>query len=101
MERIIINEQAMENAATQIDTATEQIRNLLNSIKTEVAHVSEVWDDPNAKVYMEKFDELQQSFPEFVASVHNLSSFLNGVAKAYPERVINPTKTAVNGTSGE
>ena len=31
MERIIINEQAMENAATQIDTATEQIRNLLNS----------------------------------------------------------------------
>ncbi len=101
MERIIINEQAMENAATQIDTATEQIRNLLNSIKTEVAHVSEVWDDPNAKVYMEKFDELQQSFPEFVASVHNLSSFLNGVAKAYRERVINPTKTAVNGTSGE
>ena len=96
--QVVLNEQSMEDAASKIRLATEEIKNSLDVIKSEIHAIDQVWKDQNASVYMQKFEELHRGFPGFYTHAYELSNFLNGVVKAYRENVLNPTKTAVNGT---
>ena len=93
---VSLNEGSMEEAALKIRTATEEIKNSLEKIKTEIAGVDNAWKDKNAEVYIEKFNVLQQSFPGFYNHAYALNSFLTGVVKAYRENVLEPTSRAVN-----
>lgn len=94
---VALNETSMEEAALKIRTATEEIKISLDAIKAEIDGISNVWQDKNAQVYMEKFQQLQQGFPGFYNHAYGLSNFLTGVVKAYRENVLNPTARAVNG----
>lgn len=96
--QVTLNEQSMEEAALKIRNATEEMKNSLEIIKTEIGSINEVWKDQNATVYMEKFETLQQGFPGFYNHAYALANFLDGVVKAYRENVLNPTATAVRGT---
>lgn len=93
---VTLNEQSMTDAAQKIKNAADEIRTLLDSVKAEVTAIDSVWQDKNATVYMERFNELAPRFASFYASAHQLGSFLDGVVRAYRENVSNPTATAVN-----
>ena len=94
---IALSESSMEDASTKIKTATEEIKVALDTIKAEIDGISNVWQDKNAQVYMEKIQQLQQGFPGFYNHAYALGSFLDGVVNAYRENVLNPTTRAVNG----
>ena len=94
---VTLNEVSMEEAALKIRNATEEIKLSLDAIKAEIDGISNVWQDKNAQVYIEKFQQLQQGFPGFYNHAYGLSNFLTGVVKAYSENVLNPTARAVNG----
>lgn len=93
---VTLNETSMEEASLKIKNATEEIKVALDAIKAEIEGVSNVWQDKNAQVYMEKFQQLQQGFPGFYNHAYALGSFLDGVIKTYRENVFNPAARAVN-----
>lgn len=94
---ITLSETSMDEAALKIKTATEEIKISLDAINAEIDGISNVWQDKNAQVYMEKFQQLQQGFFDFYNHAYGLSNFLTGVVNAYRENVLNPISRAVNG----
>ena len=98
---VYITEETMEAASTKIRSNAEEIAQLFDEIKKEIAGISEVWQDENADKYVEQFHELEKQVPGFLAAANSCASFLTGVVKAYRENVMNPTKSAVEGTTIE
>ena len=61
---VYITEETMETAANKIRSEAEEILNEFNEIKTEIAGVSESWQDENADKYIEQFEELEKQVGE-------------------------------------
>ncbi len=96
---VFITEETMETAANKIRSNADEIQAEMDQIKKEINSIHEVWQDENADVYVEKFAELDKEVPAFLGAAHNSGAFLTGVVKAYRENVMNPTKTAVEGST--
>lgn len=96
---VTLNEASMDETAMKIRNTTEEIKVSLDTIKSKIEAIANVWQDKNAEVYMEKFQTLQKDFPGFYNHAYNLSEFLTGVVKAYRENVLDPTRRAVKGDS--
>lgn len=96
---VVLSAGSMDETAMKIRNMTEEIKTALDSIKSEINAISNVWQDKNAEVFIEKFQDLQKDFPAFYGHAYGFSNFLTGVVKAYREQVLEPTNRAVQGRS--
>ena len=76
------------NTSNKIENASDRIDNALQKLDTIMNSMSQSWSDDNARMYMSRYQELKQSFPEFKNAVRSYGLFLKDVVDIY-EREYN------------
>ena len=74
-----------KNASKKMDDAANRIDVSLSRIDSIMDDLNSVWQDSNSKRYLNQYRELQKYFPEFKASIHGYSSFLNSLLEIYQQ----------------
>ena len=93
---ISVNPTDFKNASKKMEDAASRIDNALEQINTAMDSLDSVWHDSNSRRYLNQYKELQKFFPEFKASLHGYSSFLNSLLDIYQKEFTEPVSGEIN-----
>ena len=99
MSKVFLADDDLKNSAEMIKKDADDIKVELYKIVNAANEISGVWKDSNAKIYLNKFNELSANFDGFYEELYAFGAFLNSVVKAYQEEY-TIARTSVNGRQG-
>ncbi len=88
MANINLTSADLVNTSKKIQDASDRIDGAIQKLDVIMNNMNESWSDDNAKMYLSRYQELKESFPEFQAAVRSYGTFLNEVVNTY-EREYN------------
>ena len=83
MANVVLTPGDILDASRRIEDASERINASLQKLDVTMSDMDSVWNDANAKKYLEEYERLKETFPEFKASVRSYATFLNSVVETY------------------
>jgi len=96
MANVVLKAQDLINTSTKIKDAATRIENDLRKLDSVMGDMQSVWDDKNAKTYLERYEELKQEFPEFKNAVNSYGTFLDTVVDVYQREFSDEISNSVN-----
>ena len=93
---ITVKPSDFKDASKKMDDAANRIDSALGKIDSLMENIDSVWHDDNSKQYLSQYRELKQLFPEFKASIHGYSSFLNSLLEIYNKEYSEPVSGEIN-----
>ena len=93
---VTVTPASMLEAASKMEAAADAIDKSIARIDEAVSGMSSDWNDKNARIYLERYNELKQAFPDFKNAVRNYSVFLGNVVDLYNKEYTEKTYKAVS-----
>ncbi len=88
---------SLRDAASKMGNAADKIEKALQNIDTIISDIPSVWDDPNSKQYLSRFNDLKTEFPAFKNAIRSYGEFLNRVVDTYQRDFIGSVSESVRG----